>query len=121
MNLSDLNPEQKNTFLSLAHKIAIVDGKVVPDEVALINEITAVLGSDISVIAEEVYGNARTDLFGDTDSQRLVLKWLFRIAFSDVHFHIDEVSVIDALAKDLGTSDDDVARIREEARLTASG
>lgn len=113
MELKDLDWDQKNTFLSLVHKVAIVDGKVVPGEVEMINALTKELGPEARVVAEEVYGTPRTVLFPDRDSQHLILTWLYRVAYSDVHFHVDEISVIDALTDALGTSATEVDEIRE--------
>lgn len=58
-------------------------------------------------------------MFADTESRGLIPKWLFRIAYSDVHFHVDEMTVIDSVAAAAGATEDDVSRIREEARVDA--
>lgn len=123
MFLNSLNEAQRKSFLALATKMAMSDGHVAVQEVALLQDLADSFGEDLDPPAEEVYGPVNKAPFTTRSSRVLTLGCMYLIAYIDEHFHVDESSVLKAIVEAFEFSDDEVQEIKTwakaEAQLTA--
>jgi len=121
MFLCRLNQDQRKSFLALATKMAMADGRIAVQEVSFLEGLTELFGQDMDVPAEEVFGAINTAPFQTRASRVITLTGMFIVAFIDEHLHIDESSVLREAIEAFGFSEDEIQRIRdcarEEARL----
>lgn len=119
MFLNSLDIAQRKSFLALATKMAMADGHVKVQEVALLQELAYVFGEDLDPPAEEVYGSVNKVPFTTRSSRVLTLAGMYLIAYIDDHFHVDESSVLDAIVEAFEFTDDEVTRIKAWAKAEA--
>jgi tellurite resistance protein len=99
MFLSQLSPEQKNSFLALATRMVLADGTVEPEENERLNAIRDELGPGVKAPPEEVFGTTNPAPF-DTRRSRLVVLWeLMVMGFADDRFHPDESAVLNEVCR----------------------
>ncbi len=119
MFLSRLNQDQKKSFLALATKMALADGRVAVQEVALLEGLADTFGHDMDVPAEEIFGATNTGPFDTRASRVITLFGMFTVAFIDDNLHIDESTVLLETIAAFGFSDEEVEQIKDWAQAEA--
>jgi len=120
MFLYSLNENQRKSFLAMATKMAMADGHIAVQEVALLQELTDAFGDDLDVPAEEVYGAINVTPFDTRASRVLTLVGMIVIAKVDHHIHVDESTVIQEVTEAFNFSDEDCQRLTEWAEKEAA-
>ncbi len=116
MNIHELTTDQQVSFLTLTHKVAVIDGSVVPEENKLIRHLTSLFGSGVKVIAQEIFGESNSEHFKTEEERTFILRWMYLVALSDGHFHPNEISVIKEVLGHFGYDDEKAASIHAEAQ-----
>jgi len=104
MFLNLLNERQKQSFLALATKVVMADGKVAPKEHVTLNVRVAEMGGEIKAPPAEIFGEPNFEVFDTTRAQTIVVLELLVIAYSDQDYHEYERPIIDQLATEFGFS-----------------
>ncbi len=112
MFLNSLNNDQRKSFLALATKMALADGRVAVQEVAILQELAVTFGHELDVPAEEVYGGINTAPFDNRSSRALTMMAMYFVAHVDEHLHIDESTVLVEVKEAFGFSDADAERLK---------
>jgi len=95
MFLSRLTEPQRQSFMALVTKMALADGKVAPEEVAILDDIAHALGNPEPVSAEEIFGAINIEPFDTEESRILTILGMLVVAYADYNFHVDESTVLD--------------------------
>lgn len=95
MFLSRLTDPQRQSFMALVTKMALADGKVAPEEVAVLDDIAHALGNPDPVSAEEIFGSINIEPFDTEESRILTVLGMLVVAYADYNFHVDESTVLD--------------------------
>jgi uncharacterized tellurite resistance protein B-like protein len=119
MFLSRLNQDQRKSFLALATKMALADGRVAVQEIALLEGLADAFGHDMDVPAEEIFGATNIEPFDTRSSRIITLVGMFVVAYIDESLHIDESAVLQETIVAFEFSDEDVERIQEWAKAEA--
>lgn len=119
MFLTQLTPEQKNSFLAMATRLVIADGTVPPVEGAVLDAMKAKMGGNPVARPEEVLGSLNTAAFDSRKSRVIVTLDLLTLSYSDDKFHVNEAIVIDDICDAFGFSDDEIAEMRAWAQRQA--
>lgn len=119
MFLSRLNDAQRRSFMALVTKMALADGKVAPEEVAVMEDIASTLGQTEPVPADQIYGATDIEPF-DTDESRIItILGMLIVAYSDHKFHVDESTVLMQTIEAFDLSDDKLASLKTWANKQA--
>ena len=111
-----MTEEQKKAFLAMAVKVVMADGKVVPEEGALMDLLLHEFGGKHLASGNEIMGKPNMAVFTDRRSQVICLMELFVLAFSDKRLAIQEVEVlIQEIASEFDLSDKDIRAIHDWA------
>ncbi len=105
MFLSHLNEIQRRSFMALVTKMALADGKVAPEEVAVLDDIAHALGNPKPVPAEEIYGAINITPFDTEKSRFITILGMLVVAYSDHKFHVDESTVLSETIEAFGIAD----------------
>jgi len=119
MFMSRLNDAQRRSFLALTTKMALADGKVKPEEVALLEELAHAFGQKTPVPADEIYGMTNAEPFDTRESRVITLVGMLVIAFADDHFHVDESAVVTETAKAFEIEDEELNAMKQWAARQA--
>lgn len=122
MYLSLLTEAQKRSFLAMAQKVILADGKVMDSEETYLNERIAEMGIDIVSLPEEVYGESNTAVFDTPRSRLIVLMELYILIYADGDFASEELAVMQPILDAWGMTETDLDPIRlwaQDAALPA--
>jgi len=119
MFLNRLNQDQKKSFLALATKMALADGRVAVQEVALLEDLADTFGHDLNIPAEEIFGATNPTPFTTRESRVVTLLGMYVVAYVDEKLHVDESMVLKETAKTFDFSPDEVQRIKNWAEAEA--
>ncbi|MBO6950229.1 MAG: hypothetical protein JJ855_19850 [Rhodospirillales bacterium] len=116
MFLNLLTERQKQSFLALATKVSMADGEVVPAENVTLNVRVAEMGGHVKAPPDEIYGDAKFEVFDTRQSQTIVVLELMVIAYSDAEYHEYERPIIDELIEKFDFNAEQVARFEDWAK-----
>lgn len=117
---SDLSLDQKKSFMALATRMLLADGRVAPEEDRLIAAMRREAGPEAArAPAGEVFGPINAEAFGDRRSQVTATIGFLLMGLIDNHFHVDESEVFQQLVTAFGFTDDQVARMHDIAEREA--
>jgi len=119
MFLSSLNDAQRKSFMALVTKMALADGKVAPEEVAVLEDIAFAFGKTERVPADEIYGATNIKPF-DTEKSRVVtVLGMLVVAYSDSKFHVDESTVLRETINAFALPEEKLSALKAWARKQA--
>jgi len=125
MFLNLLTERQKQSFLALATKVVMADGRVAEKEHVTLNVRVAEMGGNIQAPPDEIYGEPNFAVFDSPLSRTIVVLELMVIAYSDGEYHEDERPIIKQLAANFGITDEQVSRFetwaKRQSPLSAEG
>ena len=121
MFLSELNEDQKRSYLALATRMILADGDVAPEEDAVLNSIRTELGEGIIAPPEEVFGTTNADVFDTLKSRVIVVLEILVMAYSDQRLHVDEWTVLEEIRTALGVDDAALETMTAWARRCVEG
>ena len=111
-----LTDDQKRSFLALATKMLLADGRVAPEEERLLETMRSELGMDIKAKAAEIHGPIDEMAFDTRESRVVATLGFLVMGFIDKQFHMDETAVFDEVCEAFGFSTEEVERMRAWAR-----
>ena len=120
MFLNELSEPQKSTFIALATRIILADGKVKEEENVLLESMRAEMGDPAKAPAEEFFGAVNTQHFeGQRRAKYIALLELFVISYADESLHEEESRVVDEVRESFGIDPDDQEKLDTLAREQA--
>ncbi|GAB6051360.1 hypothetical protein JCM17960_01800 [Magnetospira thiophila] len=119
MFLNLLTQEQKPSFLAMAQKMILADGRITESEEAALAERVAEMGGDIQSPAEEVYGESNTAIFDTRRARMIVLMELHVLVFADGEFSEQEWAILQPILEAWKINEADLSMIRDWARKAA--
>lgn len=114
-----LTEDQKHSFLALATKMLLADGRVAPEEDALMAILRGELGLSRTASPHDIHGPLRTEIFASHESRVTITLGLMVMAYVDQFLHADESTVLNEVCAAFGFSGDQVERMRSWARREA--
>lgn len=119
MFLNLLTERQKATFLALATKIILADGKIMPEEEVTLDLRIAEMGGHVRAPAEEIYGRADLHVFDSRRSRIIVLIELYVLVMSDRRYAPQEQEVMAPLIDEWSITEDEATVLRRWAEKAA--
>ncbi len=119
MFLNSLSREQRISFLALAAKMALADGKVSPKEIPLLQELGDGFGHDLEFPVDSVKGPPNTTAFDTRASKVLTLLGIFVIAYVDDHLHVNEGDILGEITIAFGFSEPELIAFKTWAKAEA--
>lgn len=111
MFLCNLNSEQKQAFLGLAHHFISVDGQLAVQEQAMLSAMKTEMGLAESI---EVPKSEFSELLTQFDSRQAKITALLEIiglGYSDNDFHSKESEIVEQMAKKFEVSIDEILQM----------
>ncbi|MFT7687553.1 MAG: hypothetical protein ACI9FB_002909 [Candidatus Azotimanducaceae bacterium] len=120
MFLSSLNQAQKETFLCLAHNVAVSDGEFQVGEEIMMNEMRSEMHLDPAFEAHYLELEGIDLIFPNKRSRTIVMISLIRLGYADGAFEIEEKCFLSDLSHAFSISDVDFQRIDNWVRRLIS-
>ncbi len=120
MFTGQLNQAQRKSFLAMATKMTLADAKVALGEVKVLDGFTADFGDGVAIPPNEVYGPINTEVFDAPASRKTAVLGMLVIAYSDEHFHIDELSVLNEAVTAFNIPADELEPMKAWAQRAAA-
>lgn len=115
MFLWRLNSEQRQIFMTMATRMAMADAKVPPEEVRMLDDFAAALGTDIKKSGELMFADPDLRAFDTHESKTILVLGILAMALSDSHFHINESDVLEQILKAFDISPEKLDDLRHWA------
>jgi hypothetical protein len=112
--LNLLDSEERRAFAELAEMMIKADGLVIGREESAVASLKAEMGIGESGSGRSVEELAGT--FGSWRSKIVVLLELVGLGYSDVNYSVSEQSLVDAAAKAMGVTEDELAEVEAWVR-----
>lgn len=119
MFLHRLTDDQKSSFLALATKMLLADGKVAPEEERLLDNIRAEFGLDVKANPEHIHGAVPAEIFNTRESRITAAVGFLTMGYIDNQLHVDENSAFDEVCTTFGFSKTEIADMQDWARRHA--
>lgn len=121
MFLTELDTQEKFTFLQLAHYIARVDGDFRLDESLMIKDYCEEMGiNDVNASMDTFDLEAALQQFVSPKSRKILLLELMVLAHADDRFDLYEHKLIDKIAHIFGISDGNVKMYSQWAKAVSA-
>lgn len=121
MFLNELTADQKNSFMALATRMVLADGKVQPEEDAFLDSMRAEMGGGVQGPPEEVFGMVNPAPFENDDrAKTIVVLELMVMGYADASFHPEEDKIIIEACEEFGLDPEIIERLKDLARQEAA-
>ena len=111
MFLHELNDEQKQAFICLAHNVVVSDGDLTPDEQTMIDRLKQEIGLDPSFEPHYIPLDGINGVFDTRKSRIAILINLIRLGYADGAFEVEEQLLVKQICKLFDIPDDEFTRI----------
>ncbi len=119
MFLNLLTEEQKSSFLALATKVILADGRIAPEEEATLDLRIAEMGGHVRAPVEEIHGKPNLHVFDSRRARIIALIELYVLVMSDHRYAPQEQEVMAPLIDAWSIGRTEVAVLRRWAEKAA--
>ena len=116
MFLHELNNEQKEAFICLAHNVVVSDGELTPDEQLMMDQLKREIGLARDFEPHYIPVEGIENIFDTRKSRVATIIAMIRLGYADGAFEIEEQFLLKDICKAFEVSDKDFVIIENWVR-----
>lgn len=120
MFLHELNDEQKEAFICLAHDVVVSDGELTPGEQTMMEQLRREIGLSADFEPHYIPLAGIDKIFSSRRSRIAIIIALIRLGYADDRFEIEEQFILKEVCEIFGVAEEEFARIENWVRRLIS-